>query len=132
MKKISYIILAIFLFHSSGCAYFTYTRSLHKEKLYKLENNFAVKCIRLNLWNEAKYHLERAYELNPNSPSINNNLAVVYEYFNNIDKSKFFYQNAVKLSSNKIYRNNFNLFLKEYNVSKPDTSNQIILENIHE
>lgn len=110
-------LLTFFLFQFSGCAYFTC--SLRSEKLYKLENNFALKCIKLNLWNEAKYHLEKAYSLNPTSASINNNLAVVYEYFNDIDKSKIFYQKAAELSPNKTYQDNFNLFLKEYKIPKP-------------
>lgn len=119
LHKIPYLItlLTLFLLQFSGCVYFSY--SMQNEKLYKLENNFAIKCIKLNLWNEAKYHLEKAYSLNPNSASINNNLAVVYEYFNEIDKSKLFYQKAIKLSPHKTYQDNFNLFLKEYEIPKP-------------
>lgn len=118
-KILSFIIIVTFSFlQLSGCTLFSYL--LPQKKLYKLENNYALKCIKLNLWNEAKYHLEKAYQLNPTSPSINNNLAVVYEHFNDIDKSELFYQNAVKLSPDKIYRDNLNMFLKEYKTPKPN------------
>ncbi|MBU0600582.1 hypothetical protein KKB54_02775 [bacterium] len=112
MRRYLLIFITLSFLHSFyGCALFSF--SLRSQKLNHLENNYALKCINLNLWHEAKYHLERAYQLNPNSSAVNNNLAVTYEYFNEIDKAKLYYQNAIKLSPHKSYKENLNLFLKE-------------------
>lgn len=100
----------IFLLVLIGCS--SISSKIKKE--YILQNNLGAQYIKLGLWHDANLHLLEALELAPQKASIYNNLGIVYEYFNQKDKAKEYYQKAVKLDSQTlVYQKNLILFDKE-------------------
>ncbi|MEW6481597.1 MAG: tetratricopeptide repeat protein [bacterium] len=69
-------------------------------------NNYAIYCIKNNLWDSAMFYLERAKTLYPNSAKINNNLGVVYEYFGRKDEAISFYKKAIEIDKEEAYYKN--------------------------
>lgn len=82
---------------------------------YQLQNNYGVKCIELDLWNEADFHLKKALEIDKNNASVYNNLGVVYEHFNLREKALELYCKALELVPNeKVYQKNVDSFKIDY------------------
>ncbi|MEW6103077.1 MAG: tetratricopeptide repeat protein [bacterium] len=69
-------------------------------------NNYAIYCIKNNLWNEARFYLEKAKTLYPNSAKINNNLGIVYEYLGRKDEAILSYKKAISLDKEEVYFKN--------------------------
>lgn len=78
---------------------------------YALYNNYAVRAADQELWNEARFWLEKARELNPENASIHNNLGVIYEYFGLKEEARSSYERAKELGpESKTIKENLSLF----------------------
>lgn len=116
----------IFLLVLIGCG----SVSSQIKKEYILQNNIGAHYIKLGLMNDAKLHLIKALELAPQNASIYNNLGIVYEYFNQKDKAKECYQEAVKLAPlTCAYQKNLVLFDKEL-IGTTTTINEVSKKTI--
>ncbi len=74
------------------------TTSCYKEiREESLLNNYAIYCIKNNLWDEARFYLEKAKSISPNSSKINNNLSVVYEYLGEKNDTTLSYKKEISL-----------------------------------
>ncbi|HAW50009.1 TPA: hypothetical protein DCX16_03555 [bacterium] len=69
-------------------------------------NNYAIFCIKNDLWEEARFYLEKARDVFPNSPKINNNLGVVYEYLGEKELAILSYKKAINIKEEKVYYKN--------------------------
>lgn len=116
-----YKIGLLFLLVLLGCS----SVSSNIKKEYILQNNLGAHYIKLGLWHDAKIHLLKALEVAPQKAFIYNNLGIVYEYFNQKDKAKEFYQEAVKLEPKTlIYQKNLICFAQEL-LGTTTTINQV-------
>ncbi|MFH1860473.1 MAG: hypothetical protein ABH870_05625 [bacterium] len=61
------------------------------------DSRYGTRCIMLDLWHDAKFHLEKAMKNNPNNIFVCNNLGVVYEYFGDNEAAKCLYEKAVSI-----------------------------------
>jgi|GEM_PF-3213966 len=86
-----------------GSVFISCDREIREEVLL---NNYAIYCIKNNLWDEARFYLERARELSPEKASINNNLGVVYEYLGRKEDAILSYKKAIGLEKEEIYYKN--------------------------
>jgi len=98
----SLLILSLF-----GCAHLGKKDSAD----YLLYNNYAVMAAGQELWNEARFWLEKARDLNPENASVHNNLGVVYEYLGLKEEAGASYGRARELDpKSKTIQENLSLF----------------------
>lgn len=72
-------------------------------------NAYALWCIEQEMWAEARSHLERALMQDSLAASLHNNLAIVNEYYGNIQKAMELYLRAIALAADgDPYRQNLN------------------------
>ncbi len=72
-------------------------------------NAYALWCIEQGMWAEARSHLERALMQDSLAASLHNNLAIVNEYYGNIQKAMELYLRAIALAADgDPYRQNLN------------------------
>lgn len=110
VKRLIVLFSCLLVFNKgSSCA------SFKSQMDYQLQNNYGVKCIELDLWNEADFHLKKALEIDKNNASVYNNLGVVYEHFNLREKAFESYCKALELvPDEKAYQKNVDLFKIDY------------------
>jgi tetratricopeptide (TPR) repeat protein len=74
-----------------------------KEQQNRIEkiNSYALWCIDNNMWHEARSHIQRGLEIDSLSPSLHNNLAIIYEQMGKVDSAKLHYQRALNLKPNE-------------------------------
>jgi predicted O-linked N-acetylglucosamine transferase (SPINDLY family) len=82
--------------------------SMSKETHIIVNSFNGISCLYRSLksWNEARWYLERAKELLPNDPDINNNLAVVYTELRRSDLAIECYDIALKNTQNTVISTN--------------------------
>lgn len=78
-------------------------REIREESLL---NNYSLYCIKNNLWEEARFYLERARTLSACNAKIENNLGVVYEYFGRKEDAISSYKRAIELEKERVYYEN--------------------------
>jgi len=61
-------------------------------------SQYGTRCITMELWHDAKFHLEKAMKNSPDNMFVCNNLGVVYEYFGDNEAAKRLYEKAVDIS----------------------------------
>ncbi len=106
MTSVNGCIIFFSLIWLCGCG--TVQPQIKEETIYKDYNNYGLRCLELGLVNEAKLYLEKALRLNPQSATINNNIAILYESLNLKDFAKTHYLQAINLDSQKkVYQENF-------------------------
>ncbi|MDI6782318.1 MAG: hypothetical protein QME49_09495 [bacterium] len=66
------------------------------------DSRYGTKCITINLWHDAKFHLEKAIKNDPDNIFVCNNLGVVYEYFGDNEAAKCLYKKAVDIALENI------------------------------
>lgn len=81
---------------------FTSCREIREESLL---NNYAIYCIKNNLWSEARFYLERANSISESAKTANN-LGVVYEYFGRKEDAILAYKRAIELDKEEVYYKN--------------------------
>ena len=75
------------------------------------ELRFGVAVARKGLWQEARFHVERAVLLDPENVSALNNLAIALEQQGEFDKAREAYERALKLKPGSTYvQQNYDLF----------------------
>jgi Flp pilus assembly protein TadD len=80
---------------------------------------FGIEVAQLGLWQEAMYRWSRAVELDPESATARNNLAVAYEQMGEFDRANQEYERALELEPNNVYiRQNYELFREAYERKK--------------
>ena len=80
---------------------------------------FGIQVAQLGLWKEAVYRWSKAVELDPESASARNNLAVAHEQMGEFDEANQEYERALELEPNNIYiRQNYELFREAYERKK--------------
>lgn len=115
MKKIKSVKICIicgFFFSLFGCAHLG--RKAAPD--YVLYNNYAVRAAsNYELWNEARFWLEKARELNQENACIHNNLGVVYEYLGLKEEARSSYKMAKELDpKSKTIQKNLSLFEESF------------------
>lgn len=83
-------------------------REIREESLL---NNYSLYCIKNNLWEEARFYLERARTLSACNAKIENNLGVVYEYFEMKEDAILCYKRAIELEKEEVYYKNLSSIL---------------------
>ncbi|MBU0699761.1 hypothetical protein KKE26_00450 [bacterium] len=83
------ILLIMVIITTAGCA--------GMRSMAASDSRYGTNCIMLNLWHDAKFHLEKAVKNNPNNIFACNNLGVVYEYFGDNEAAKCFYEKAISI-----------------------------------
>ncbi|MFH1097030.1 MAG: hypothetical protein V1749_05985 [Candidatus Desantisbacteria bacterium] len=86
----SIILLTVLINITIGCT------GIHS--MVAANSQYGTKCITMDLWHDAKFHLEKAMKNNPDNMFVCNNLGVVYEYFGDNDNAKRLYEKAVGIS----------------------------------
>ena len=89
--------------------------------------HFGILAAQTDLWDEAIFRWKKAIELEPNSSSAHNNLAVAYEKKGLWEEAKKEYEIAIKLSPKNDYiQSNYNKFQKRLDESdeKKDDENK--------
>jgi Flp pilus assembly protein TadD len=75
------------------------------------EVRFGIQVAREGLWQEARFRFEKAVQLDPNSASALNNLAISLEQQGEFDKAREAYEHALKLRPAETYiQQNYDLF----------------------
>jgi type IV pilus assembly protein PilF len=80
---------------------------------------FGIEVAQLGLWQEAMYRWSKAVQLDPESATARNNLAVAYEQMGEFDRANEEYEHALELEPNNVYiRQNYELFREAYERKK--------------
>lgn len=88
---------------------------IHSSNLVKEYNDFAVKCARMGLWDEAIMRWKRIVEMDPDNAKVHNNLAVAYESKGKLEAALAEYKIAIELDpDNKIYTSNYIRFKRNH------------------
>lgn len=114
--KSSVILILLFLLAAlaAGCG----TRRIDLTKSSS-QLDFGVKMAKTDLWREALFRFERAVEIDPESPSALNNLAVAYEGIGEFEKAREIYARALRADrSNEYIQKNYSRFVEFYSRNK--------------
>ncbi len=84
------MILLIMVISITGCT------NMHS--MSASDSRYGTRCITINLWHDAKFHLEKAIKNDPNNIFVCNNLGIVYEYFGDNETAKCLYEKAVRIA----------------------------------
>jgi Flp pilus assembly protein TadD len=75
------------------------------------EIKFGIDVAQKGLWQEARFRFEKAVNLDPESASALNNLAIALEQQGEFDKARAAYDKALKLKPGDVYiQQNYDLF----------------------
>ena len=89
----------------------------------KQVNAYALWCIRNNMWEEARLHLEQGLEQDSSASSILNNLGIVYERLGRRAEAAAAYQKAGNLNLEKpAYSANLQRFEQSQEYTSPDSA----------
>jgi tetratricopeptide (TPR) repeat protein len=77
------------------------------------QRRFGVRMARMNLWREARFRFQRATQIDPQSATTHNNLAVAYEATGDFDSAAREYREALRLDrSNQYIQKNYSRFVE--------------------
>ena len=86
----------------------------------KAQVHFGVDMAKRGLWNEALFRFENARKLEPNDPSVLNNLAVCYEASGRFEEALATYREALKIApGNNAVKQNYSRFAEFYQGYRP-------------
>jgi Flp pilus assembly protein TadD len=95
---------------------------INNDNLIEEYNDFAIKCARMGLWNEAIMRWKRIVEMQPDNAKAHNNLGVAYESNGNFEAALAAYKTAVELDpENKVYAENYTKFKLNYERSQKNS-----------
>lgn len=77
------------------------------------QRRFGVRMAKLNLWREARFRFQRATQIDPQSATTHNNLAVAYEATGDFESAAREYREAMRLDrSNEYIKKNYGRFVE--------------------
>lgn len=103
----SSLVLAALLLVPFGC------RSSADLSKAETQRQFGLRMAKMNLWREAMFRFQRAVELDPNSATAYNNLAVALEATGDFDGAAQAYRSALRLDrSNEHIQKNYSRYVE--------------------
>ena len=83
-------------------------------------NHYGIKMALNDQWEEAFFYWEKAQLIDPDNPSVLNNIGIYYEKSNQPEKAKTFYEKALQSGSIPYIQNNLGS-LREFEKSSNNT-----------